>query len=128
MNLDVANAALRFVLELAALAALAYWGWTTHTGLLRVGWAVGLPLVAALVWGLFRVPDDPSHNPEHVPVPVTGVARLLLEVTLFAAALGLLAEVGQETAAAVLSGLVAIHYLLDRDRVRWLLERTPDPE
>jgi hypothetical protein len=30
MSKNPANLALRFVLELAALAALGYWGWTTH--------------------------------------------------------------------------------------------------
>jgi hypothetical protein len=48
-----ANLALRFVLELAALATLGYWGATADKGrLVRVGLAVAAPLVAAIAWVL----------------------------------------------------------------------------
>jgi hypothetical protein len=100
-----------FLLELAALAALGYWGWTTADGSLRFVLAVGLPLVAALLWGVFRVPGDPGPAP--VPVPV----RLLLEATLFGAAVGLLALAGQPLAAGVLAALLVGHYVTARERV-----------
>jgi uncharacterized protein DUF2568 len=55
--IESANLALRFALELAALAALAYWG--VHVGespLADVALGVGAPLVAATVWGVWAAP------------------------------------------------------------------------
>ncbi len=51
------NLALAFLLELAALVALAVWGW--HIGpstALRVLLAIALPLIAAVLWGMFAAP------------------------------------------------------------------------
>jgi hypothetical protein len=76
---------IRFLLELAALAALAYWGLTQHEGLLRVLLAVGLPLLAATLWGTFRV----SGYPNKAPIEVPGLVRLLLEFVIFGNAAGL---------------------------------------
>ena len=52
-----ANLGLRFLLELAALAAVGWWGW--HIGgstLGRLVLAIVLPLGVALVWGAFIAP------------------------------------------------------------------------
>lgn len=49
-------AAIAFLLELCALAALAYWGATAVGGPLAVILAVGLPLGAAVVWGTLAAP------------------------------------------------------------------------
>src|SRR5689334_1484014 len=52
-----ANLALRFLLELAALASLGYWGGTAPTGAAaQTALAVGLPLAAAVFWGMFVAP------------------------------------------------------------------------
>jgi hypothetical protein len=48
--------AVRFGLELAALAALAYWGFTEFDGVLAVLFGIGAPLAAAVIWGLFVSP------------------------------------------------------------------------
>ena len=51
------NLGLRFLLELAALAAVGWWGW--HIGgstLGRLVLAIVLPLGVALVWGAFIAP------------------------------------------------------------------------
>jgi hypothetical protein len=49
-----ATLALRFLLELCALGALGYWGFKTGGGALaKVGLGLGVPLVAAVVWGTF---------------------------------------------------------------------------
>lgn len=112
-----ANQALRFLLEVAALIALAYWGWTAHGGVWRVTLAVGLPVVTVAVWAVFRVPDDPGP----APVPVSGPLRLLVEFALFGLAAALLAAAGRPLEGAVFAALVALHYVLDRARIRWLL-------
>lgn len=80
------NLALRFLLELFSLFAMRYWGWTQHTALLRVLFAIGLPVLAAALWGTFRVPDDPGK----APVAIPGYLRLLLEASYFNGAVGAL--------------------------------------
>ena len=46
------NLALRFLLELCALGALGYWGFKTgSTTSSKIGLGLGVPLVAAVVWG-----------------------------------------------------------------------------
>jgi hypothetical protein len=78
-----ANLVLRFVLELGALASLAYWGATTRLQLAgRILLAIGVPLVAAVVWGLILAPNAPLH--------VGQVLRFGVEVLVFAAAIGAL--------------------------------------
>ena len=63
--LRAGNLALRFLLELSALAATAYWGATTATGRIgQIGLALALPSLVALLWGLFispkaRIPTGP---------------------------------------------------------------------
>ncbi|MEV6428461.1 YrdB family protein [Nocardia sp. NPDC051463] len=53
-----ANLTLAFVMELAALAALALWGWKTGNVIaVKLVLAVGAPVLAALAWGLFASPN-----------------------------------------------------------------------
>jgi hypothetical protein len=111
---------LMFLLELAMLAALAYWGWTQHEGLLRVLLAIGLPVIAAVLWGIFRVPGEPND----AVVAVRGIVRLVLELGLFALAVILLAASNQPTTAAIFGGLVLLEYGLSYDRIlRFLREK-----
>ena len=81
--LQNANLALRFLLELALLAALAYGGYHLDLpGWLRAGLAVALPVTAAVVWALFVAPKatHPLPAPVHLAVQVTllGLAVVLL--------------------------------------------------
>lgn len=117
MSKNPINLALHFFLELAALAALVYWGWTTHDGLWRVVWSVGLVVGASFLWGTFRVPDDPGK----APVAVPGIVRLLLEILFFGAAVVLLIDVDRSQAALIFGVVVVLDYLLAYDRVLWLL-------
>ena len=55
------NLALRFLLEVAALVAIGYWGFSQHTGIWRFIIGLGGPVIAAVMWGTFAVPDDPSR-------------------------------------------------------------------
>ncbi|MEW6253952.1 MAG: DUF2568 domain-containing protein [Planctomycetota bacterium] len=120
MSQNPANLALRFALELAALAALSVWALARFDGAASIALAVLLPLVAATLWATFRVPGDASAS-GRAPVPVPGIVRLLLEVALFA--LGVLALVAAAyTAAGTGLGIaVAVHYALSYDRIIWLL-------
>lgn len=113
------NDGLRLLLELAALAALGYWGWTVGEGAVGVVLALAVPLLAALLWAVFRFPGDPGP----APVPVSGPVRLLLETVLFGAAVVLLADAGRQWLATVLAALLVVHYAVDRERVATLTGR-----
>ena len=83
-----ANLALRFLLELCVLAALAYWGFQTgQTTIVRIVLGIGAPLVAVVVWALLGAPKAPWH--------LKGVWRLLLEVVFFGLPAVALFVVGQ---------------------------------
>lgn len=113
------NLALRFGMELVAWGSLGYWGWTQQQGVLRVLLGIGLPLLAMAVWGVFRVPGDPKDS----PVPVSGVLRLAIEFAEFGLAVVLLIAAGQQAFAIGFAVVVALHYAVSYDRIRWLLAR-----
>ena len=119
MSNNPINLGVRFLLELSILASLGYWGWTEHSGMWRFLWGVGLPLAAAVLWGTFRVPNDPGPAPVQVP----GLVRLLLELGLFAAAVAFLFAAGRPTIGVVMGVLVVLHYAVSYDRVFWLLRQ-----
>src|SRR5690606_33090753 len=56
-----------FLLELVALGAMGYWGWTQQDGAWRWIAALGIPLIAAVVWASFRVPGDQERNGAVLP-------------------------------------------------------------
>jgi Protein of unknown function (DUF2568) len=84
-----ANLALRFFLELAALAALAYWGW-------GVSWVLAIAAPAAWIalWATFGSPK--------ARVALSTPQRIAFEALVFAAAAAALWAAGQEIWAVVL--------------------------
>jgi hypothetical protein len=96
-----ANAVLRFVLELGALAGLAIWGWNTGPTGVNVVLAIAAPAAAAALWGSFVAPKARRHPGDPW--------RLLLEVTVFGAGTLALAAAGFGTAAIVLGVASVIH-------------------
>ncbi|WP_339429679.1 YrdB family protein [Nocardia spumae] len=100
-----ANLTLAFAVELAALAALALWGWKiADSTAVKVVLAVGTPLAAAVVWGLFAAPKAAFD------IPVLAVAT---KVVVFGGATAALWSIGYGTTAAVfaivvIANLVAI--------------------
>jgi hypothetical protein len=113
------NLTLRFLLELAALYAMGYWAWTQNDRLLRIVLTIGLPLFAATMWGVFRVPGDPKD----APVAIEGWLRLILEAVFFGGAIALLVLAGRSTAALIFAVLVIGHYITSYDRIQWLLSQ-----
>jgi hypothetical protein len=73
------NLILRFILELAALTGMSIWGWKQSDGWFRFVLAIGIPIIAAAIWGTFAVPDDPSRSGK-APVVVPGLLRLGVEL------------------------------------------------
>jgi hypothetical protein len=116
------NLGLRFILELAALAAMALWGWQLGAGVWRFGFAAAIPIAAAVLWGVAAVPDDPSRSGRSI-FATPGIFRLAFEVIFFVVAVWALYATGYRTLAAVMAALVIIHYGLSWDRVVWLLSR-----
>ena len=111
------NLAFRFILELAGLFALGYWGFSQHAGIMRWLLGIGAPLLAAVLWGVFRVPNDPGP----APVAVPGWLRLLLEAVYFACGVLAFYASGKPAWGLIFGLLVAIHYLASYDRVMKLL-------
>jgi hypothetical protein len=86
--LRAVSAGLRFLLELAGLAAVAYWGVTVGDGLLQqVSLAVGAVVLLAGVWGLFVAPKAGRRLGDPL--------RLVVELVVFGVAVGALVSVGQ---------------------------------
>jgi hypothetical protein len=100
-----ANLALRFLLELAALAALGDWGATVDAGAAaRVALAVGLPLAAAVFWGMFVAPRARLALP-------TGI-RMLLGLAVFACAALALADRGHVRLGAGFAAVAVLNVVL----------------
>jgi len=116
------NLGLRFILELAALASIGYWGWSASSDWVKYLLVIALPILAAIVWGTFAVPDDPSRS-GRAPVPVPGVVRLLLELLTFGLAGWALFTSKTLTLGWAFSVFVILHYSLSFDRIKWLFSR-----
>lgn len=102
--LRAANDGLRFFLELSALAAVAYWGWSEHGGVWRWVLVVAAPLAIALVWGQWVAPK--------ARVRVGDPWKLLLEVLVFGSAAVALAAADEPVQAIVLATAAALHLTL----------------
>jgi hypothetical protein len=111
--------AVRFLCELAMLAALAYWGFTVGDGIGAWMLGVGAPLLAAVVWGAWVAPK--ARWP--VPMPV----RVVIELVLFGAAVGGLTVAGQPALAVVLGVAALVTSLLNASQERQASDRPPDP-
>jgi hypothetical protein len=98
------NAALAFLLELAALGLLGWGGWLLGgTGALRIVLAFGLPAAAAVAWGLFAAP--------HASVPSTG-GRLAVQLLVFGGAAVVLALAASPRWGAAFAVAVAANLVL----------------
>ncbi len=116
------NLMVRFFLELAALFAVGLWGWQQFDGFLRLVAVVCLPLLTAVVWGMFAVPNDPSRS-GHAPIPVPGFVRLVIELGIFATAALVLYAVGKRWESLAYALVTLLHYVTSYDRIQWLLKQ-----
>lgn len=97
-----ANLALRFVLELCALAALSFWGWRTGSATWsQVLLAVGAPLAAGVMWGAFAAPRS--------AVAVSGAVRFGIQALVLGGAALALVGVRRPTLAAVFAAAVLVN-------------------
>ena len=83
-----------FLAELAALAALAVWGWSAvDPTAWRLVLAVAAPAVAGVLWGVFAAPRAPVRVP---------ALTVLVKVIVFGAAVLALFAIGHPVLAVVL--------------------------
>jgi len=114
------NLAIRFLLEIAALLAVGVWGWQLSDSWLKFVLAPGIPIILAVIWGTFAVPDDPSRSGA-APVAVPGILRLVIELAIFIFATWALYDLGYTSLSWILGIIAAIHYLTSYDRILWLV-------
>jgi hypothetical protein len=96
--------ALKFALELAAVAAFAFWGASVGSGAVAVVVAIAAPAVAIVLWGLFAAPRSRRRLP-------TG-ARVAFELSVFGLAVVALLVAGAPIAALVMALLTATSFVL----------------
>ncbi len=73
------NDAIRFLVELAALAAVAYWGFREHSSwALKLVFGLGGVVAITAVWGAWMAPRSERRAPE--------LARALIEILIFGSA------------------------------------------
>ena len=100
-----ANLALRFLIEVAALAIFANWGWKAGDGAMRWAIAIGTLAAAVVVWALF-VSEDPTISlPRSLQFAIELVVWAAAGAALYAAGHARLAIafVGIATASGVLN-------------------------
>ncbi len=122
MGSNPINLAIRFLLELIALASIGLWGWELSNGIMKYILAIGLPVIAGTVWGTFAVPNDPSRSGK-APVAVHGAIRLVIELSFFYFATWALYDLGYTKLSWIVGVVVIIHYLISYDRIYWLLKQ-----
>jgi hypothetical protein len=105
-----ANLAIRFlVVELGALAATAYWGYETGSGILHVLLAIGAPALVVTAWALFVSPKRKYD--------LAKPTRLAIELVVLGAATAALWDVSDPALAIAYAALAAVsgtlNYLWD---------------
>jgi hypothetical protein len=98
------NLALKFLLELGALAAFAVWGASFVDGVWAALPAIALPLAAAAVWGTFAAPRSRRH--------LSLRPRIAFELGFFAIAAVAFWRAGLAISAAAFAALVVANALL----------------
>lgn len=120
MSNNPLNLLVRFLLEISALVSMGIWGWDIGNGNLRFVFSIGIPIIAAAIWGTFRVPNDPGK----APVAVPGILRLVYEFIFFGFATWSLFETNFVTIAWIFISIIIIHYLISYDRLFLLVKHT----
>jgi len=115
------NLLIRFLMEIAALIIVGMWGWHYTTHWTRYILAAALPVLAAAIWGIFRIPNDPKPAPVEVP----GIVRLGYELFLFGFAAWALCDMGCNAAGCIMGITTLISYTAGYDRtLKMLTNRT----
>ena len=122
INVNSINLGVRFLLKCTSLITLGVWAYVQGEGLLKWVLALAVPILSAVIWGVFAVPDDPSRS-GNAPIPVSGLMRLLLELAFFASAVWALTALQPPLFAYLFGIVVLLHYLVAYQRLAWLLRQ-----
>ena len=95
------------------------WGWVTFDGPWRYVLAIVLPVIAATIWGVFRVPNDGGAPVVRVP----GLIRLLIEAIFFGFATWGLFDSGAVTTGWIFGAITLQHYIVSYDRIQHVLQQ-----
>ena len=98
-----ANLAVKFLLELAAIANFATWGWHAGEAVLGALLALLVPAAAITVWGLFCAPRSARRLPTQWRVP--------LELGIFMLAAAALGASGHSSLAVIFTLVVVANAL-----------------
>jgi Protein of unknown function (DUF2568) len=109
--LRAGNLALKFGVELAAIASLAYWGASLDGALLSAVMLVLAPAAMIALWGTFAAPKASRRLSLPARIPFELTILLLAAVALLAA--------GQKALAAVLDAAIALNALLLTILAQW---------
>ena len=99
-----ANLGLKFVLELCAVAGLAYFGASVASGVGAVILSIACPVAAIVVWGRWCAPRAPRRLPTQTRIPV--------ELGVFGVAAVAIAVAGEGALAAVFAVAVVVNAAL----------------
>ena len=116
------NLLLRFCLELAALAGIGMAAFHVGEGVIAYFAAVIAVLLAAIIWGVFNVPGDPSRSGK-APVRISGAVRLVIELSILLGGSAGFYLAGYLWLALAHAALILLHYALSGERLRWLLKQ-----
>lgn len=122
MSKHPVNLAIRFVLEVVAIGSFGVWGFRCSDEWIGYLLALLFPLLFAVLWGVFAVPNDPSRSGKTVVI-TPGPIRLILELALFGAAAWVLFDLDFQKLGWIFSAAVLIHYATSYDRIVWLLKQ-----
>ena len=107
---------------MTALFAAAFWGWKKHEGWLGIFLAIFLPVLIAVVWGVFAVPNDPSRSGKTVII-TPGWIRFILELSIFGFGVWAFYNLGYIMVACTFLAFIIAHYFFSFDRIKWLLKQ-----
>lgn len=99
--LGAANLTLKFLLEVSAIAAFAYWGANTGEMPLSLILAIAAPVAAIAAWAVLAAPKSTRRLSPQTRIP--------FEITVFVAAVLALLATGAAGAAAVMAVLVVLN-------------------
>jgi hypothetical protein len=99
-----ANLAVKFVLELLAIAAFAYWGTSLDGVWVSVIVGIAAPTLAVVLWGSFAAPRSSHRLPTRARVP--------FELSVFALAAGALLAVDWTAIAIAFATVVIVNAVL----------------
>lgn len=98
------NLALAFFLELCLLAAFGYWGFQVRQGLfVRILTGIGLPVLVAVLWGVFLSPKAVVS----LALPV----KMCCKAVLFGTAVAMLYSTGRTALAISFGAATTINFL-----------------